>query len=70
MTSAPSSSIALREQLAVPVLNHGPISYHVAALMLKANLRHSKAAYPSPRVPADEKFHAMLDAAAKFPWPQ
>jgi allantoin racemase len=60
----------LREHLAVPVLNPGPISYHVAELMLKANLRHSKAAYPSPRVPADEKFHAMLDAAAKFPWPR
>jgi allantoin racemase len=64
--SAPS----LERRLAVPVLNPGPISYHVAELMLKANLRHSKAAYPSPRVPADEKLHAMLEAAAKFPWPE
>ncbi len=60
----------LRERLGVPVLNPGPVSYKLAELMLKMDLRHSKTAYPSPRLPADEKFHAMLDAAAKFPWPQ
>jgi len=59
----------LSDGLSVPVLNPGPISYKLAELMLKANLRHSKTAYPAPHKPMDDKFHAMMEAAQKFPWP-
>jgi allantoin racemase len=59
----------LSERLPVPVLNPGPVSYKMAELMLKMNLRQSKTAYPAPRKPMDEKFHAMMETAQKFPWP-
>jgi len=59
----------LSDCLPVPVLNPGPISYKVAELMINTNLRHSKIAYPAPRKPMDDKFHAMMETAQKFPWP-
>ena len=67
-TTMHQSHAHLSERLAVPVLNPGPVSYKVAELMLKMRLRHSKTAYPTPRNPMDEKFHAMMDMAARFPW--
>ena len=68
-TTMHQSHAHLSERLAVPVLNPGPVSYKVAELMLKMRLRHSKIAYPTPRNPMDEKFHAMMEAATRFPWP-
>jgi allantoin racemase len=69
-TTMHQSHAHLSERLAVPVLNNGPVSYKVAELMLKMRLRRSKNAYPTPRNPMDEKFHAMMDTAARFPWPR
>jgi allantoin racemase len=68
-TTMHQSGSYLSERLPVPVLNPGPISYKVAELMLKTKLSQSKTAYPTPRNAMDEKFHAMMETARKFPWP-
>lgn len=60
----------LAERLPVPVLSPGLISYKVAELMVSLSLRQSRTAYPSPEGPMDEKFHVMLDAAARLVLPR
>jgi allantoin racemase len=54
----------LQDQLPVPVINPGPLSYKLAELMLGLGLSHSRRAYPSPNVPKLEMLAAMMEAAA------
>lgn len=49
----------LAENLSVPVINPGQVSYKLCELVLELGLSHSKKAYPSPEVPRDEVFHAV-----------
>jgi len=53
----------LAENLPVPVINPGPLTYKMAELVLGLNLTHSRLAFPAPAVPKIELAHAMLDAA-------
>jgi allantoin racemase len=54
----------LAENLPVPVINPGPLTYKLAELVLGLGLTHSRAAYPKPHVSQDEMLHTMLAAAA------
>jgi len=54
----------LREQLPVPVINPGPLTYKLAELMLGLGLSQSRKAYPRPNVPKLDMLGAMLEAAA------
>lgn len=54
----------LAENLTVPVVNPGPLTYKLAELVLGLRLTHSRAAYPKPNVSKDAMMHAMLEAAA------
>ncbi len=54
----------LSENLPVPVINPGPLTYKLAEALLGLGLRHSRHAYPRPTVPKLEMAHAMLEAAA------
>ena len=54
----------LQENLDVPVINPGPMSYFIAEALVALGLTHSPSAYPSPQVPKPHVVHAMLDAAA------
>ena len=53
----------LSENLPVPVLNPGPVSYKMIQAMLGLGHSHSRAGHPSPVVREDAMMHAMLDAA-------
>ena len=53
----------LSENLPVPVLNPGPVSYKMIQAMLGLGHSHSRAGNPSPVVREDAMVHAMLDAA-------
>ena len=54
----------LQENLPVPVINPGPVSYFIAEALVALGLTHSRTAYPRPQVPKPHVVHAMLDAAA------
>ena len=53
----------LQEQLPVPVINPGPLSYKLAELVLGLGLTQSRKAYPFPNVPKPEMLAAMMEAA-------
>jgi allantoin racemase len=53
----------LSEELPVPVINPGPLTYKIAEMLLGLNLTHSRVAYPQPRVPKPAMVEAMLQAA-------
>jgi allantoin racemase len=55
----------LSENLPVPVINPGPLSYKLAEAVLGLGLTHSRKAYPKPNVPKLEMIHATMDAAAE-----
>src|SRR5205085_5752094 len=55
----------LSEQLPVPVINPGPLTYKLAELVLGLGLSHSKRAWPAPNVPKLEMLTAMMTAAAE-----
>lgn len=55
----------LQENLPVPVVNPGPLTYKLAELVLGLGLTHSRVGYAAPHVPKLDMLHAMLDAAAK-----
>jgi allantoin racemase len=55
----------LTENLPVPVINPGPLTYKLAEAMLSLNLSHSRAAFRAPEVRKTEMIHAMLRAAAE-----
>jgi allantoin racemase len=54
----------LQQNLDVPVINPGPLSYFIAEALADLGLSHSRAAYPSPQVAKPTMVHAMLDGAA------
>ncbi|MDX6597105.1 MAG: hypothetical protein QOE87_992 [Gaiellales bacterium] len=54
----------LRENLPVPVINPGPLTYKLAEYLLGLGLTQSRKAYPRPRVPKFEMLEAMLEGAA------
>ena len=54
----------LVENLPVPVINPGPLTYKLAEAVLGLGLAQSRTAYPNPVVPKVEMAHAMLEAAA------
>jgi allantoin racemase len=55
----------LRENLPVPVINPGPLSYKLAEAVLALGLTHSRHAYRRPDVEKREMIHAMARAAAE-----
>lgn len=54
----------LQENLPVPVINPGPLTYKLAELVLGLGISHSRTAYPKPTVDKTEMLHAMLEGAA------
>jgi allantoin racemase len=54
----------LVENLPVPVINPGPLTYKLAETLLGLRLTQSRKAYPRPIVPKHEMTRAMMDAAA------
>lgn len=54
----------LQEELPVPVINPGPLTYKLAEFMLGLGLSQSRKTYPAPNVPKREMLAAMLEAAA------
>ena len=57
----------LSEQLEVPVLNPGPLSYRFAEILTATGLTQSRRAYPRSKVPKPGLLHAMLDAVENHP---
>lgn len=64
-TTMHQANAYLVENLNVPVINSGPLSYKIVNAMLDLGLAHSRAAYPRPLVPKQKLIHAMLNAARK-----
>ena len=54
----------LRENLPVPVINPGPLTYKLAEFFIGLGLTQSRKAYPKPHVPKLDMLDAMLEAAA------
>jgi allantoin racemase len=54
----------LSENLPVPVINPGPLTYKLAEAVLSLGLTHSRQAYPKPHVFKPEMARAMMDGAA------
>ena len=55
----------LSENLPVPVINPGPLTYKLAETLLSLGLTQSRRAFPRPNVPKPEMIHAMIAAAAR-----
>lgn len=55
----------LSENLPVPVINPGPLTYKLAEAMLSLRLSHSARSFRAPDVPKPQMIHAMLRAAAE-----
>lgn len=55
----------LSENLPVPVINPGPLTYKLAEAMLSLGLSHSRRAYRRPGVPKPEMIRAMILAAPR-----
>jgi allantoin racemase len=55
----------MAENLPVPVINPGPLTYKMAEMFLGLGLTHSRKAYPKPSVPKPNMLRDMMDAAAK-----
>jgi allantoin racemase len=55
----------LRENLPVPIINPGPLTYKLAEFVLGLGLTHSRKAYPKPLVPKLDMLEAMLVGAAQ-----
>jgi allantoin racemase len=62
-TTMHQSAAFLAENLPVPVINPGPLSYKTAEAMMSLDLSQSRKAYPTPKVDKRSMIHAMLDAA-------
>jgi len=54
----------LSENLPVPVISPGPLSYGIAQMLLNVGLKHSRKSYPQPVARSDHYIHTMLEAAA------
>lgn len=64
-TTMHQSAQYLAENLPVPVINPGPLSYKMAEAAIALRLAQSRKAYPAPKVDKRDMLHVMLDAAAK-----
>lgn len=58
-TTMHQSHAYLAENLSVPVVNPGQVSYKLCEMMLGLGLTHSKRAYPAPQAPNDELYHRI-----------
>lgn len=56
----------LAENLPVPVINPGPLTYKLAETVLGLGLTHSRKAYPKPTVSKRNLAHAMMDGGAAY----
>lgn len=56
----------LNENLPVPVIDPGPLTYKVTELLLGMNLSHSRTAYARPHSVKGDLIHGMLDAGARI----
>ena len=56
----------LSDNLEVPVINPGPLTYKLVETMLGLGLSHSRAAYPTSPVPRTDMIAAMMAAAETF----
>ena len=54
----------MAENLPVPVINPGPLTYKLAECVLGLGLTQSRKAYPKPNIPLPVMIHTMMDAAA------
>lgn len=59
----------LAQELPVPVINPGPLTYKVAETLLDLGLTHSRRAYRRPDDPRPELVEAMIAAGAGTPPP-
>jgi allantoin racemase len=64
-TTMHQAAAHLNEQLPVPVINPGPLTYALAEMLLHTGLSHSRIGYPAPNVPKHDMTAAMLEAAAR-----
>ena len=55
----------LRENLPVPVINPGPLTYKLAEFFLGLGLTQSRKAYPKPNVPKLDMVEAMLEGGRR-----
>jgi|TARA_B110000503_G_scaffold143755_1_gene248075 allantoin racemase len=56
----------LSNNLDVPVINPGPLSYKIIETLLGLGLSHSRIAYPTSPVSREAMIDAMMEVAAKF----
>ena len=56
----------LSDNLDVPVINPGPLTYKLVEAMLGLGLSHSRTAYPASPVPRTEMVAAMMAAAGQL----
>jgi allantoin racemase len=56
----------LNENLPVPVVNPGPLTYKMVETMIGLGHTHSRQAFPSPMVEKSGMIHAMMRAAANY----
>ena len=54
----------LAEELPVPVINPGLVTYKIVEALIALNLSHSRKTYPQPRHPKKEMVLAMVEAGA------
>ncbi len=64
-TTMHQSHAYLTEQLPVPVINPGPLTYKLAETMLALGLSQSRTAYPKPHVENLAMVHAAMAGAAE-----
>ena len=55
------------ENLPVPVINPGPLTYKLAEMCIDLGLSQSRKAYPKPSVPKIDMLQKMMEAASKSP---
>ena len=65
-TTMHQSAAYLNENLPVPVINPGPLTYKIAETMLSVRLAHSHVGFPKPHVPKLGMLEAMQDGAAAW----
>ena len=56
----------LNDNLPVPVVNPGPLTYKIVETALALGHTHSRKGFPRPEAPKPGMIHAMLDAAVAY----
>ena len=64
-TTMHQAAVFLADNLSVPVVNPGPLTYKLAETVLGLGLTHSRRAFPTPLSPKPAMLRAMLKAAAE-----